>query len=93
MNTSNHSLANQAQDMTSKAEDIILKYGSPIKPYLPMIARFLLVVTFYEDSLRIVMQWSEQNYFMKNYRGFPSITSELFLSINVLVKLFILILR
>ena len=38
---------------TSKFEDIIEKLASPVKPYLPALARFLLVVTFLEDSVRI----------------------------------------
>jgi hypothetical protein len=43
----------QVKETLAKVESFIEKIGQPIKPYLPTIARFLLVVTFLEDSLRI----------------------------------------
>ena len=36
---------------------------------LPAIGRFLIVVTFIEDSLRIVTQWSDQLLYLHDYRG------------------------
>ena len=50
-------------------EDNIDIYTQPLKPYLPAIGRFLIVVTFLEDSLRIVSQWSDQLSYLKDYRG------------------------
>ncbi|KAJ1552167.1 hypothetical protein HK096_001137, partial [Nowakowskiella sp. JEL0078] len=44
----------QIRDFSTKFEKIIDAISQPIKPHLPVIARFLLVVTFLEDSLRIV---------------------------------------
>lgn len=44
----------------TKAEEIIDCYGGPIQPYLPVVARFLLVVTFLEDTVRLISQWNEQ---------------------------------
>jgi len=44
----------QVKGFTSKFEDRLDSLSAPLKPYLPVIARFLLVVTFLEDSLRIV---------------------------------------
>jgi hypothetical protein len=38
-----------------------------LKPHLPTIGRFLIVVTFLEDSLRIVTQWSDQVWFLQVY--------------------------
>lgn len=73
--------------MGSQVEDAFMKYASPVKPYIPTISRFLLVVTFFEDALRIIMQWSEQNNYMKYSRGFPSFTSQIFLGLNVIVML------
>lgn len=64
-----------------------MQYAAPIKPYIPAISRFLLVVTFIEDAFRIAMQWGEQNHFMKYQRGFPSFTSELFLGANIIAML------
>jgi hypothetical protein len=36
--------------------------------YLPAIGRFLIVVTFIEDSLRIITQWSDQLVYLREYR-------------------------
>lgn len=61
--------------------------GNPLKPHLPHIGRFLLVVTFIEDAFRILMQWKEQLYFMQTYRHIPMGISHLFLLYNVLAML------
>lgn len=50
---------------TSKVEDYIDMYTQPIKPYLPALGRFLIVVTFLEDALRIMTQWSDQKYYLQ----------------------------
>lgn len=36
--------------------------------YLPAIGRFLIVVTFLEDALRIVTQWGDQLLYLRDYR-------------------------
>ena len=36
--------------------------------YLPAVGRFLIVVTFLEDALRIVTQWSDQLLYLHDYR-------------------------
>lgn len=36
--------------------------------YLPAIGRFLIVVTFLEDALRIITQWSDQLQYLRDYR-------------------------
>lgn len=46
-------------------EDNVDIWTQPLKPYLPAIARFLIVVTFLEDSLRIVTQWSDQLWYLQ----------------------------
>lgn len=43
---------------------------SPLRPYLAKIGRFLLVSTFLEDSVRIVVQWDEQLDHLHYYRQF-----------------------
>lgn len=35
-------------------ESYLEKVGAPLKPYMPLIARFLLVITFLEDAFRIM---------------------------------------
>ena len=36
--------------------------------YLPAFGRFLIVVTFLEDALRIITQFSDQIYYLITYR-------------------------
>ena len=76
----------QLEDFSSKAEDIIDRVGQPLKPYIPVIGRFLIVVTFLEDALRISTQWEDQLLFMEQRRHFPSVLSHLFLGLNVIVS-------
>lgn len=47
-----------------QVEDNVEIWTQPLKPYLPAIGRFLIVVTFLEDSLRIVSQWSDQLWYL-----------------------------
>lgn len=75
------------REYTSKVEDLIDQYTQPIKPHLPALGRFLIVVTFLEDALRIMTQWSDQKYYLQRHRGFPWGISHIFLLGNVLVSL------
>ncbi|ORX78649.1 SURF4-domain-containing protein [Basidiobolus meristosporus CBS 931.73] len=74
----------QVKRTTSQLEDLIAGIAAPIKPYIPIIARFLLVVTFLEDSIRIIFQWSDQLRYLEKYRGFYWGFSHFFLAFNVL---------
>lgn len=56
------------REQTSKIEDFLDTLSDPIKPYLPAIGRFLIVVTFLEDALRIITQWDDQLTYLKEYR-------------------------
>ncbi|KAJ3399039.1 hypothetical protein CcCBS67573_g05016 [Chytriomyces confervae] len=60
------------------------KIASTLRPHVPLIARFLIIATFYEDSMRLCSQWDDQIKFLKRYRGFPWSTAEIFLVINVM---------
>ncbi|KAI0022992.1 SURF4 family-domain-containing protein [Xylariomycetidae sp. FL0641] len=71
------------REQTSKLEDMLDSLGEPVKPYLPMIGRFLIVVTFLEDALRIITQWNDQLVYLNTYRGIPSFLTYLFLIVNV----------
>ncbi|KAI8986496.1 SURF4 family-domain-containing protein [Pilobolus umbonatus] len=75
------------ENFSNKAEDILDKFGQPLKPYIPAMSRFLIVATFFEDSLRIITQWSDQLSFMQDSRHFPRGISHLFLGINIMVML------
>jgi hypothetical protein len=52
---------------TKNVEDNVEIYSQPLKPHLPAIGRFLIVVTFLEDSLRILSQWSDQIWYLQVY--------------------------
>ncbi|KAI9738603.1 MAG: hypothetical protein M1834_008107 [Cirrosporium novae-zelandiae] len=71
------------REQTSKIEDWLDTISDPVKPYLPAIGRFLIVVTFLEDALRIITQWSDQLLYLHDYRHIPSGLTHLFLLGNV----------
>ena len=56
------------REQTSKIEDWLDTLSDPVKPYLPAIGRFLIVVTFLEDALRILTQWGDQLVYLHDYR-------------------------
>lgn len=65
------------KQIASKIEDLIDIYSQPLRPHLGSIGRFLIVVTFLEDSWRITTQWSDQCWYLEKYgpmsdfRAFP----------------------
>ncbi|KAK7534635.1 putative COPII-coated vesicle protein SurF4/Erv29 [Phyllosticta paracitricarpa] len=71
------------RQQTSKIEDWLDTLADPVKPYLPAIGRFLIVVTFLEDALRIITQWSDQLIYLNDYRHIPTGITHLFLIANV----------
>ncbi|WFC97830.1 ER-derived vesicles protein erv29 [Malassezia yamatoensis] len=75
------------KDYSSQAEDWIDTWSQPIKPYLPALGRFLIVVTFLEDAVRIFTQWGDQTTYLNRYRGLPYILTQMFLLVNVIVML------
>jgi len=82
--TSDPSPLDAIREQTSKIEDWLDTLSDPIKPYLPAIGRFLIVVTFLEDALRIITQWSDQLLFLRDYRGIPWGITHIFLIVNVI---------
>lgn len=81
------------QEYSRKFEEVIDKIGQPLKPHIPAIARFLIVVTFLEDALRISTQFGDQLYYLQRHRGFPWGLSHFFLIANVLVSCLFYVLR
>jgi len=69
---------------TSKIEDMLDTVADPVKPYLPAIGRFLIVVTFLEDALRIITQWNDQLLYLQDYRHIPWGITHMFLLVNVI---------
>ncbi|KAL9092326.1 MAG: hypothetical protein Q9165_004500 [Trypethelium subeluteriae] len=83
-NTNDPSPLDAIREQTSKIEDWLDTISDPIKPYLPHLGRFLIVVTFLEDALRIITQWHDQLVYLHDYRHIPTGLTHLFLIINVL---------
>ncbi|KAJ1802170.1 ER-derived vesicles protein erv29, partial [Coemansia sp. RSA 2599] len=50
----------QIRNVSEQTEDVLEKVSRPLKPYIPWMARTLLVSTFIEDAVRIVVQWQNQ---------------------------------
>ncbi|KAJ1932626.1 ER-derived vesicles protein erv29, partial [Kickxella alabastrina] len=75
------------RNVSEQTEDVLDRMSRPLKPYIPLVARTLLVSTFLEDAIRIVMQWQNQLYFLQAYRGFPWGISHFFLLANVITML------
>ncbi|EAL90505.1 hypothetical protein KXW98_006195 [Aspergillus fumigatus] len=82
--TSDPSPLDAIREQTSKIEDWLDTISDPVKPYLPAIGRFLIVVTFIEDSLRIITQWSDQLVYLREYRKIPWGITHTFLILNVI---------
>ncbi|KIX94533.1 uncharacterized protein Z520_09919 [Fonsecaea multimorphosa CBS 102226] len=82
--TNDPSPLDQIREQTSKIEDWLNTMGEPLKPYLPAIGRFLIVVTFLEDAVRIVTQWGDQLTFLREFRHIPWGITHLFLIFNVI---------
>ncbi|KAF2202693.1 SURF4-domain-containing protein [Delitschia confertaspora ATCC 74209] len=72
------------REQTSRIEDWLDTLSEPVKPYIPAIGRFLIVVTFIEDAIRIITQWSDQLTYLHDYRHIPTGLTHLFLIINVI---------
>ncbi|DAA72733.1 surfeit locus protein homolog [Trichophyton mentagrophytes] len=85
--TSDPSPLDAIREQTSKIEDWLDTVADPIKPHLPAIGRFLIVVTFLEDSLRIMTQWTPQLEYLHQFRHIPWGITHLFLIVNVVVML------
>jgi hypothetical protein len=82
-----NSFEESIRQTSAKVEKVLDTVGQPIKPYLPALSRFLVVATFYEDALRIILQWSDQRQYLESSRGFPAVISFLFLIANVMAML------
>ncbi|RKP25813.1 SURF4 family-domain-containing protein, partial [Syncephalis pseudoplumigaleata] len=73
----------QVKEYSAAFEDVLDKVASPLKPHIPVIGRFLLVVTFFEDALRLVVQWTSQLNYLSYTQGMPRSIAYLFLLYNI----------
>lgn len=53
--------------LNKQIEDKVDIFSQPLRPHLPAIGRFLIVVTFLEDSIRIMSQWGDQIWYLQQY--------------------------
>ncbi|KAG5363823.1 ER-derived vesicles protein [Yarrowia sp. B02] len=79
--------ADKVKAVTQKIEVFLDKYSGPVKPHLPTLGRFLIVVTFLEDALRILTQWSDQVYYITNFKHIPKFITVIFLLLNVVAMI------
>ncbi|VVT44034.1 uncharacterized protein SAPINGB_P000269 [Magnusiomyces paraingens] len=70
---------------TEKFDAFLGKIGAPLKPFLPLIGRFFIVATFYEDGFRIFSQWNSQVSYISGYRGLPRFITVVYLAINIVI--------
>lgn len=75
--------AKQLQEYAEKVDNWLGSIATPIKPFLPAIGRFLIVVTFLEDAWRIINQWRDQVHYIWNVQHVPYVLAIGFLVLNV----------
>ncbi|KAG0682785.1 hypothetical protein C6P40_004010 [Pichia californica] len=81
---SDHPYVKKFEKLTDKLDDLLDKYLSFAKPYVPAIGRFLIVATFLEDSLRIMSQWKDQVYYLATFRHLYEWFVKFFLLLNII---------
>merc|ERR1712025_680613 len=74
-------------EFLSKAEEIADKVTRSSKHVLPHLARFCLVSTFFEDGVRMWVQWSEQREYMDISWGCGWFIATMFVVINLVGQL------
>ncbi|KAF7880287.1 uncharacterized protein EAF02_007133 [Botrytis sinoallii] len=68
-------------------EAFMKDHNGTIKQYIPLVGRFLIVVTFLEDAFTIVTEWKNQLIFLNQYRKIYYGLANLILLTNVLLML------
>lgn len=77
----------KVHNYVNAADNRISEVGAPLKPYLPLVGRILVVITFLEDTLRIVTNWGIQVRYIWQVKGVPWILTEIFFVLNVVFML------
>ena len=74
-------------DLIQKAEDIADQILRHSKHFLPHLARFCLVATFFEDGIRMWFQWTEQREYIDHQWSCGWIIATLFVVVNLFGQL------
>lgn len=74
--TTSSSIFSQLKESFEKLNDKVenltdSSFVRRLRPYIPSIARFFIVATFYEDSIRILTQWSDQVFYLYEWKRYP----------------------
>lgn len=81
---SKDSMFSSAASTAGAIDEWLGELGQPLKPYLPVLGRILVISTFLEDAVRLVTQWGDQTRYLRNHRGIPYIFTVLLLTSNVI---------
>jgi hypothetical protein len=80
-------MSGQQSEWISRAEDIADKITRQTKHVLPHLARFCLVSTFFEEGVRMWVQWTEQREYMDISWGCGWFMATMFVVLNLLGQL------
>ena len=81
------SLEQQLKNTGSIIKEKVDTHLGFMKPHLPVLSRFLIVATFYEDALRMIFQWSDQLGFLEQVKNRHQLVSRGFLLYNIFAML------
>jgi ER-derived vesicles protein len=71
------------REQTGKIEDFLGIVSGLVKPLLSAIGRFLVVVTYLEDAIKIGTQWNDQILYLQEFRHIPLGLTYVFLVGNI----------
>lgn len=79
------SVGSQIHNYIEQVDSFLGRVGAPLKPFLPVVGRFLIVATFFEDGLRIYTQWYAQVSYISSFRGLHRGITMFYLALNILL--------
>ncbi|XP_014259621.1 surfeit locus protein 4 homolog [Cimex lectularius] len=74
-------------EFISKAEDFAEEVYKRTRVFIPTIARMCLISTFFEDGVRMWVQWSEQREYMDQSWGCGKFLANMFVFVNLFGQL------